>query len=104
MYPAGGLAGPSVAYKAYASPPVRSLITAAVQSVLVAAGSTQASSVIPVVRCNSALSATVTQLFPLNDRALPYLPVDTQVALEMVPVNPCPETSAVVVPEPSSNP
>src|SRR5947209_1137505 len=105
MYPAGGLAAPSAAYRAYASPPGRSLITAAAQSVLAAAGRTQASTVIPVVRWRSVLSATVTQaLVPLNARASPYFPAVDHVAFESVPVRPFPVASAVVTPEPSSNP
>src|SRR5262249_47370019 len=75
------------------------------QSVLAAEGLTQASRGMPLVRCSRVLSATVTQaLVPLNDSALPNLPVVTQVALESVPVRPCVETSAVVVPVPSSKP
>src|SRR5262245_52083642 len=57
------------------------------------------------VRCNEALSATVTQLLvPLNDRARPYFPAKAQLAPLRVPVNPPPELSAVDVPDPSSNP
>src|SRR4051812_21292760 len=78
---------------------------AADQSVLAAAGLTHASSVMPFVRCKSALSATVTQaLLPLNDSALPNFPEVVQVALARVPFRPWPDTSPAVVPVPSSNP
>src|SRR6476620_9027480 len=105
MYPTGGWAAPSVAYRAYAKPFGRSLITAADQSELAAVGFTHASTVIPLVSRNNALSATVTQAFvPLKESALPYLPDVVQAALESVPVSKLPDTSAVVVPVPSSNP
>src|SRR5437773_11883661 len=68
-------------------------------------GSTQASIVIPVVRSSDAASATVTHaLMPLNDSALPYLPAVVHVALEIVPVLPCPDASFVCTPLPSLNP
>src|SRR4051812_36854779 len=71
---------------------------------LALAGLTQASSVIPLVRSRLAESFTVIQLLvPLNDSALPYLPVALQVAPLIVPVFPCPERSLTVVPLPSSN-
>src|SRR5579863_9388004 len=67
-------------------------------------GSTQASSVIPVVRSNDVELFTVTnELAPSKDNADPYLPEDVQVAVPMVPLFPLPDRSSNVVPEPSSN-
>src|ERR1043165_4616020 len=63
---------------------------------------THASRVIPVVRCNEAVSLIFTVAFvPLNESALPYLPAVVQVALTTVPVFPLPEASATVLPVPS---
>src|SRR5437773_3760937 len=68
-------------------------------------GFTQASSVMPLVRCSEAESGTLTREFvPLKRSALPYLPAVVQVAFEIVPVLPLPEESATVVPLPSSKP
>ena len=68
-------------------------------------GLTQASSVIPVVRCSDAASGIVTSaLVPLNCNALPNLPDVDQVAFVIVPLLPFPDASATVVPDPSSNP
>src|SRR5690349_13866610 len=62
-------------------------------------GSTQASSVIPLLRCSEAESLTVTQLFvPLKDSAGPEWPWLVQVALVTVPVLPLPDRSVTVVP------
>src|SRR3954471_3893401 len=70
-----------------------------------AVGFTHASSVIPAVRFSEVALATVTSaLVPLNDRALPNLPVVAQVALVRVPLLLLPDESAVVVPVPSSTP
>ena len=74
---------------------------------LSAVGFTHASSVIPVVRCSEALSATLTRLFvPLNESALPYLPrpAPAQLVFVSVPLLPVPDWSAVEVPLPSSKP
>src|SRR5438132_977591 len=69
-----------------------------------AAGLTQPSSVIPVVRSSDAASGIVThELAPLNERAPAYLPALDQVALETVPALPLPDQSVTVVPDPSSN-
>ena len=69
---------------------------------ITADGLTQASSVIPLVKCNDAASAIVTHAFvPLNTSALPYFPLVVQVAFVIVPVFPWPEESATVVPAPS---
>ncbi len=68
-------------------------------------GLTHASSVIAPVRCNDALSATVTrELLPLKLSAWPYFPVAAHVVFAVVPVLPLPDASATVVPDPSSNP
>src|SRR5262245_2269668 len=70
---------------------------------LTAAGLTQASRVIAVVRCRLAESGMlIFALVPLKARALPYLPI-AQVAFEIVPELPLPERSVTVVPPPSSN-
>ena len=67
-------------------------------------GFTQASSVIPVVRCNDAASLIVTKaFFPSNTNALPYFPLVVHTAFTMVPVFPVPDESAAVVPAPSLN-
>jgi hypothetical protein len=53
-----------------------------------------ASSVIPVVRCREAESATLTDAFaPLKLRALPYLPLPApaQLTFESVPLLPLPD-------------
>ena len=56
-----------------------------------AAGYTQASSVIPVVRSSEAASGTVTQsLTPSNESAPPCRPLAVHVAPEIVPVLPVP--------------
>ena len=69
---------------------------------LIVEGLTQASMVRAVVRSSELASLTVTQLLrPLNDRALPYLPLVVQVALASVPVLLLPEASATVEPVPS---
>src|SRR5262249_18496592 len=74
-------------------------------SVLAAVGFTHASTVMPLVSRSRALSATVTQAFePLNDRAFPYFPAAAHAVFERVPVSEFPDTSAVLVPAPSSNP
>src|SRR4029079_4472111 len=68
-----------------------------------AAGLIQASRVIAVDRRSTAASATVTrESLPLNATRPPNLPPAVQVALVSAPVRPWPETSAVVVPVPSS--
>ena len=68
------------------------------------AGSTHASNVIALDRCNEAESGTVTrELDPLKLSAPPYLPVATQVAFAIVPLLPFPDASATVDPDPSSN-
>ena len=64
-------------------------------------GFTHASSVIPVVRSSDAASATVTHaLVPLNESAEPNLPDAVHVALEIVPVLPCPDASVTWTPLP----
>src|SRR5438309_2339442 len=66
-------------------------------------GSTQASRVMPLVRCSEAASATVTrEVVPLNDRALPNLPAVDQLALVIAPLLPLPERSPSTVPLPWS--
>ena len=42
-------------------------------------------------------------MVPLNDNAAPYLPLLDQAAFAIVPVLLFPDTSATVVPDPSSN-
>src|SRR5882724_7769738 len=86
-------------------PPGRSLKIAVRQLPLSALGSTQASSVMPVVRWSAAESGTLTYelRLGLNDSALPYFPLELHVAPEIVPVLPFPEASATVVPAPSPN-
>ena len=65
-------------------------------------GLTQASRVMPVLKCSEAESLMVTSApFPLNTSALPYLPAVVQVAAVIVPLLPVPEESDTVVPEPS---
>src|SRR5580704_4416613 len=65
-------------------------------------GLTHASSVTAVVRCKDAESLTTTcALVPLNDSALPYLPLVVHVALTIVPVLPFPDKSLTVVPDPA---
>ncbi len=74
------------------------------QALLTAVGSTQASSVMAVVRRSEAASATVTrELAPLKSSAGPYRPVDTRVVPAAVPVLPFPDASTTVVPDTSSN-
>ena len=74
------------------------------QALLTAVGSTQASSVMAVVRRSEAASATVTsELAPLKSSAWPYRPVDAQVVPAAVPVLPLPDASTTVVPDTSSN-
>jgi hypothetical protein len=47
-----------------------------------------------VVKCNEALSGTVThELVPSNESAAPCLPEETQVVFFVVPVLPLPESS-----------
>src|SRR5690348_11207213 len=73
------------------------------QALVTLLGSTQASRVIPVVRCSEAASGMVTmEEVPLKDRASPYLPAVDQVALLIVPLLPLPDLSVTVVPVPSS--
>src|SRR5262249_17783942 len=68
-------------------------------------GFTQPSTVRPDVRSSELASGTETKEFvPLNDRALPNLPLADQVALLRVPLLWLPDWSAVVVPLPSSKP
>jgi hypothetical protein len=68
-------------------------------------GLTQASSVIPVVRSSELESGMFTMLFvPLNESALPNLPVALQVAPLIVPLLPLPDWSASAVPDPWSIP
>ena len=63
------------------------------QVLVTAVGLTHASSVMPLVRCSDAASATVTfALVPLKLRAFPYLPCVVQVALLMAPMFPLPES------------
>ena len=77
----------------------------AVQSGATVAGLTHASTVIPLVSLRSVLSATVTQaLDPLKESALPYIPAEFQVALEMTPFRALPALSPSVVPVPSLKP
>src|SRR5436309_13701966 len=65
-------------------------------------GFTQASSVIPLVKCSEFESGTFTRaLVPLKTSAFPYFPAVVQVAFEIVPLLPLPDRSATVVPEPS---
>src|SRR6476646_901044 len=65
-------------------------------------GLTQASSVMPLVRCSDVESGIVTrELVPLNDSAPPNLPAVDQVVFETVPLFPFPDESATVAPEPS---
>jgi hypothetical protein len=67
-------------------------------------GSTQASNVIPLVRCNEAASGIVTrELEPLKLNADPYFPPVLQVAFATVPLFPFPDPSVSVDPDPSSN-
>src|SRR5512138_368716 len=67
-------------------------------------GLTHASRVRAVVRWNDGVSLIVTREFvPLNDSAFPYLPLAVHVAFAIVPVLPCPDASATIVPEPSLN-
>jgi len=89
-----------LAYRLNARPPVVSFrIT--VRQLARADGFTQASSVMPVVRCSDAASGTFTRAdVPLNDSALPNLPAVDQVAAEIVPVLLFPDASAVEAPEP----
>src|SRR4051812_36262325 len=76
-----------------------------VRQPVAADGLTQASSVIPLVRSSDAASATVTHaLVPLNESAPPNLPAAAHVALEIVPVLPCPGGSVVWTPAPSLKP
>src|SRR3954451_19406318 len=96
---------PALAYNAYTSALVFSLIIAVRQVVPSAVGLTQASIVILLVRSSLALSATVTQLLvPLNVRSLPNLPVVDRVAPVIVPFSPLPEPSLAPVPLVSSKP
>src|SRR3954471_14326291 len=82
----------SVAYIAYDRAPLRSFIIT-VRQLLTDDGLTQASSVMPFVRCRRALSLTVTHaLRPLKESAGPYFPPVAQVALLIVPLRPCPLT------------
>jgi len=68
-------------------------------------GSTQASNVIAVAKCNDAESGTFTRaLDPLNCNAFPNFPAATHVAPETDPVFPFPDASATDDPDPSSNP
>ncbi len=69
-----------------------------------ALGRTHASSVMPVVRRNDALSLTFTRALPLNESALLNLPAVDQTVLARLPPLPLPDWSAVVVPLPSSKP
>src|SRR3954463_14743695 len=70
-----------------------------------AAGLTQASRVIPVVRSRRLLSATVTQaLAPLNERAPPKRPAVVHDAFETAPLSAWPVESDAVVPLVSSKP
>src|SRR4051794_9588545 len=72
------------------------------QAVPVAVGLTQASSVMPVVRCSDAESGIATKaLVPLKFSAPPNLPVVVCVALVIVPVFALPDASATVVPDAS---
>src|SRR3954454_12739612 len=59
----------------------------------------------PVVRSRELLSGIDTKLVePLNESALPNLPVVMRVAPVIVPVFPAPERSVTVGPDASSNP
>src|SRR5438309_1554094 len=74
------------------------------QFVSTALGFTHASSVIPFARSSEGASGTVTQLLlPLNASAPPKRPPLDQAVFETVPLFPCPDASATVEPEPSSN-
>src|SRR5262245_60323830 len=79
-----------------------SLATTALQTwsgLLRLLGLTQASNVMPLVRCSEASSGTVTRsLVPLNRRAPPYFPAAVRVAPLMVPLFPSPEASSTVAP------
>ena len=78
--------------------------TTVLQPVWLAAGYTQASTVIPEVRSNDAASGTCTlAVEPLNESALPYLPEVVQDAPCRVPLLPFPDRSPTEVPDPSSN-
>src|SRR5581483_9236999 len=69
------------------------------------AGSTQASTVNPVVKSSEGESLIVIcELVPLKKSALPNRPAAVQVAPVIVPVFPLPEASDTVVPLPSSKP
>jgi hypothetical protein len=59
----------------------------------------------PVVICSDAAFGTVTcALVPLNTSALPNFPAVDHVVALATPLLFCPDTSPMVVPEPSSNP
>src|SRR6266566_8523114 len=64
-------------------------------------GATQASSVMPVVSWSEDELGMLTMLLdPLNERAPPLRPLETQVALEMLPLFPLPDVSWSVLPLP----
>src|SRR5206468_12751222 len=78
---ASGFPDAELAYSPQTRSAGRSLRMTVRQTLPRAAGSTHASSVIPVVRCRAAESGIDTLAFvPLKDSALPYLPVVAQVA------------------------